>query len=102
MFILRFILDNNIEYIKKANIESTNVNTKPAINFDNLYIDVNYNFIKDNIEFKHNIPYINNKQVFNLHFQGSAKQDAAIFSNKISQKRNPLFLEYKPLINYHI
>lgn len=91
MFVLRFILDNNMEYINKANIDSVNVYSKPSIHFDDLYIDGNYNNIKDNIVFKNNIPYINDKQVFNLHFQGvKAKQDASIFLKKISQKRKSL------------
>uniref|UniRef100_A0A6C0I0Y4 Nucleotide-diphospho-sugar transferase domain-containing protein n=1 Tax=viral metagenome TaxID=1070528 RepID=A0A6C0I0Y4_9ZZZZ len=78
MFILKYILDNKPN-IYKANICYINIYDKPLIKFNNFTLDCNYNNIKDKIILKDKLPFIEDKQLFNIHFAGSSKKEIIHF-----------------------
>lgn len=78
MFILKYILDSSL-HVTKANIENTNIYDKPLIHYTDFYLNGNYNNIKMDIIMKDKIPYFNDIKIFNLHFAGNSKKDAALF-----------------------
>lgn len=68
MFILKYILDHNVNSVKSNLIENNN-------NLTNFIFNGNYKNVKDTIFLKDKLPFINDKQVINLHFCGDSKKD---------------------------